>query len=261
MPQLVEYVRGQLLDVGKRRIRRIPVGNGDNFFVAHAAVLHANHADGVAPHERERRDGFGAEDEHVQRVAVPRVGAGYKPVIHRIMRRREQDSVQPQADIRAERPQNDERDGRGYQDNEHRLQKILCNRGRDFVDALFYPRHRVRRQKRGQNGRRIGSVQKRNPQKRRPLVGGVGHGGDDVRVNEHAHDGRRQVRVRAEFFARGKGDENGQKVERGVGDGVQNRHRVVFGGNPEIEDNIQHANHAHADDCRNNRRNRAGNRV
>ena len=96
MHDLVEDMRGQLVDRRDAEVGGVGEGDGNDLIVHLAAVDHTHHADGVDADERERIDRLGAEDKHVQWVSVISVGARDKAVVGGVVRRGIQDSVEPE---------------------------------------------------------------------------------------------------------------------------------------------------------------------
>ena len=92
---LVEDMPGQLGDVLVIVVSGVVKGDGDDFLILAAAVVHDDDADGVAPHQGHGDDVLRAEHQHVQGVAVVSVGAGDKAVVGRVVGGGVQHPVQP----------------------------------------------------------------------------------------------------------------------------------------------------------------------
>ena len=96
MADFVKQVFRKLADVEHVVVIRVAQRHGDDLFVARVAVVHFEHADRAAFHQRHRLDGLRAEHQHVERVAVVCVGARDKAVVGRIVRRGIQHAIQTQ---------------------------------------------------------------------------------------------------------------------------------------------------------------------
>lgn len=68
----VENVTGELRNVLIYVVGRFAERDGDDLFVLLAVVEHIDDADGITLHQRRRQNGFAAQHEHVERVAVVR---------------------------------------------------------------------------------------------------------------------------------------------------------------------------------------------
>lgn len=84
----------QLPDIAVNIVRRLAERDGDDLFVHLSVVEHVDDADGIALHERCGQDGFAAQYEHVERIAVVGKRARDKAVACGIYRRGIQHPVQ-----------------------------------------------------------------------------------------------------------------------------------------------------------------------
>lgn len=82
---LLKNVGRQLGDAFIAVVGGVVKGDGDDFFILFAAVVHNNDADGITAHQGHGNDVLRAEHQHVQGVPVVGVGAGDEPIVGRVM--------------------------------------------------------------------------------------------------------------------------------------------------------------------------------
>ena len=85
MTHFFENMGLQVVDGLDGIVIRIGVGDGNDLFVQSAAVSHFDNADGIALHQCQRNQRFGADQQYIQRVIVVCIGQGNKAVVGRVV--------------------------------------------------------------------------------------------------------------------------------------------------------------------------------
>ena len=167
------------------------------------------------------------------------------------------DSARPGGDQivkqNARRADHHQRQRRGNQQNQHRLNEKLDNRWRHFFGEALHPRH----QPHGQNNRqhRTGVIGKQDVDADKiDRFTGRQHLAD-ARMQQHAREGHRQNRIAFKLQRRAVGQQHRQEEEGGVGNNIQQLiRRAGFANHPrELENGQQRFNHPRAGNRRDHR--------
>lgn len=139
------------------------------------------------------------------------------------------------------------------------LRKFFGEGRGNLVDAPLDPAHGVGGE---DGGDQAGGVVKVGDGQAQEVDAALRPGeGDEVGVEENSHHSGDQHRVGAEFPSGGVGHQHRQEVECRVADDAQQMEGLAVGGENPAQDDVEHLDHARADDGGDDRGHGAGNGV